>query len=107
MVRVESPAEPSMRTTLWSLELRPDEGHHVGARDPHRRLVHDGEEHLQVEGHGQARVGPRSSGQELQVLVGQRVTNGHLQLPSWITERETLGTQRTATSFRTCLKAPS
>ena len=73
-----------MRTTLWSLELRPDEGHHVGARDPHRRLVHRGEEHLQVEGHGQAGVGPCPSGQELQVLVDQRMADGHLQRPGWI-----------------------
>ena len=65
-----------LRTTR---PLRADERHDVGARHSHRRLVHDREEDLEIEGHGQPRVRPGPRGQELEILVDERMTDGNMQ----------------------------
>jgi hypothetical protein len=58
-------------------EMRGHKPQHIGRADPPRWLQHNGEEDLQVIGHGQDRVRPAPASQELQVLIQQRHAEPH------------------------------
>jgi hypothetical protein len=52
-----------------------DESEHVCGGDLGRLLGHDGEEHLQVIGRGQPRVGSGAGADEGEVIIQQRMTD--------------------------------
>ena len=64
-----------------TVALGGDERHHIRRRHPHRGLVDEREEHLQIERHRPDRVRPRPSPKKLEIRVHERMTDRHHQRP--------------------------